>query len=92
MTDSESENLFKYITRSVRTVGVTLSISRLTDKVFLAVDAFLIEKMKDAVARQVRPLSDLFSKFDTNKDGKLTYNEMENLLLECQVAFKMNAL
>ena len=47
MTDAESENLFKYITKAIRTVGVTISISRLTDRVFLAVDALLIEKMKD---------------------------------------------
>lgn len=51
MTDVEVETVFKYITKSIKTIGVTLSVNRFTDKVFQALDALLLEKMKDAVAK-----------------------------------------
>jgi hypothetical protein len=92
MTDSEVEALFKYVTKSVRTVGVEISIAKLTDKVLLALDALLIEKMKDSVMKSLKPLSEIFTKFDSNKDGQLDYSELENLFLECQLAFRPNML
>ena len=67
-------------------------MSRFTEKVFVAVDALIIEKVKDAVMKSQKPLSELFSKHDSNKDGMLEYRELENLLLDCQVAFKPNQL
>ena len=92
MTENEIEQLFKYVTKTVKTIGVEISINRLTEKVFSALDALLIEKMKDAITKSLKPLSELFSRHDANKDGKLGYDELENLLLECQVAFKPNML
>ena len=52
----------------------------------------IIEKVKDAVLKSLKPLSELFTKHDANKDGLLEYKELEDLLLECQVAFKPNLL
>ena len=92
MSDSEVEGIFKYITKTVKTIGVTISINKFTESVFRAVDALLIEKMKDAVVKSLKPFQELFAKYDTNKDHFLEYQEFENLLLECQVAFKPNML
>jgi Ca2+-binding EF-hand superfamily protein len=46
--------------------------------------------MRDSVIKSVRPLGELMSKHDSNKDGALDYNELENLFLELQLAFKPN--
>jgi hypothetical protein len=60
-----------------------MSIDKLTDKVFRAVDALLIEKIKENVAKSLRSLSELVQKHDSNKDGCLEYPELENMMLEC---------
>ena len=83
MTPEEVEFLFKHVTRSVRTVGVVLSVEKLTIKVFTAVDALLIERTKDAISKAMRPFPELFARHDANKDGSLEYAELENMLLEC---------
>lgn len=49
----------------------------------MALDAILIERIRDAVAKSHKALSELFTKHDVNKDGKLEYAELENLFLEC---------
>jgi hypothetical protein len=92
MSNDEVEFLFKNVTKSLRTIGVTISIDRLTEKVFTAVDALLIEKMKDSVLKSLRSLSELFTRHDSNKDNALEYAEFENLMLECQLALKPNML
>lgn len=33
-------------------------------------------------------MQELFDKYDSNKDGFLEYQEFENMLLECELAFK----
>ena len=88
MSGPEVEALFKNLTKSVRTTGVEISITKLTEKVFRALDALLIERMRDSVAKSMKPLSELVAKHDANKDGAVEYLELENLLLECQLAFK----
>lgn len=90
MKAPENENVFKYVTKAVRTTGVTLSVSKLGERVFVALHALLIEKIRDALFKSMKSLQDLFSKHDSNKDGFLTYSECENLFLECQIAFKPN--
>jgi Ca2+-binding EF-hand superfamily protein len=90
MTEEEVEFLFKHVTRSVRTIGVVMSVDKLTMKVFTAVDALLIEKTKDAISKALRTFRELFDRHDSNKDGNLEYAEFENMLLECQIAFKPN--
>jgi hypothetical protein len=44
--------------------------------------------MKDGLRRSGKYVSDLLLKHDSNKDGFLTYSEIESLLLELQIAFK----
>ena len=83
MSGPEVEALFKNLTKSVRTTGVEISITKLTEKVFRALDALLIERMRDSVAKSMKPLSELVAKHDANKDGAVEYLELENLLLEC---------
>ena len=88
MTPEEVEILFKKLTKCQRTIGITLSTNKLTDSVFKALDALLIERMRDSIAKSVRSLPELIAKHDGNKDGSLEYNELENLFLDCQLAFK----
>jgi hypothetical protein len=83
MTENEVEHIFKYVTKTIRSVGVTISMNMFSDKVYYAVDALLIEKMKDSVFRSMRTLTELFTKHDSNKDGLLEFQELENLLLDC---------
>lgn len=68
MTDDEIIALFKYVTKSKNTVGVNLSVQKLSEKVFYAVDAILIEKMKYSVSGQLKSLSELLLKHDANRD------------------------
>jgi len=83
MTSEEVEYLFKYVTKSVRTIGVVMSVNKLTEKVYIAVDALLIEKTRDAISKSLRPFQECFNRHDSNKDNYLEYGELENLLLEC---------
>ena len=83
MSNEEVEILFKHVAKCQRTIGVTLSIAKLTEKVYRALDALLIERMRDSIAKSMKHLSDLVSRHDANKDGALEYVELENLFLEC---------
>lgn len=83
MSNEEVEMMFKSVAKCQRTVGVTLSITKLSEKVFKALDALLIERMADNVGKSLKPLSDLVQRHDSNKDGQLEYTELENMLLEC---------
>ena len=83
MSDSEVEFMFKNVTKSLKTIGVTISINKLTDRVFTALDAIIIEKSKEAVLRSAKTLRDLVERHDSNRDQALEYAELENLLLEC---------
>ena len=67
---------------------MTISITQLTEKVYRALDAHLLEKMRDSVARCGKSLSEVFNRHDGNKDGLLERQELENLFLELEVAFK----
>jgi len=51
MTNEEVEILFKHVAKCQRTLGVNLSITKLTDRVFTALDALLIAKMRDSIAK-----------------------------------------
>jgi hypothetical protein len=66
MKAPESEAVFKYITKAVRTTGVTLSVSKLGERVFVALHALLIEKLRDGLFKSMKSLSDLFNKHDLN--------------------------
>jgi len=88
MSSEEVEILFKNVAKCQRTVGVTLSITQLSQKVFRALDALLIERMRDSIAKSVKPLGELVMRHDSNKDGALEYVELENMFLDSQLAFK----
>jgi hypothetical protein len=68
-----------------------LSTTKLTDSVYKALDAILIERMRDAFAKSSISLPELIAKHDSNRDGALEYKELENLLLELQIAFRGKA-
>jgi hypothetical protein len=92
MSDAEVEFMFKNVTKSLKTIGVNISINKLTDKVFTALDAIIIEKTKEAVLRSQKTLRELLDRHDANKDQSLQYAEFENMLLECQLVFKPKTL
>ncbi len=56
MSNEEVEILFKSVTKVQRTLGVNMSMTKLTEKVFRALDALLIERMRDSVAKSMKPL------------------------------------
>ena len=68
MSDSEVEFMFKNITKSLKTIGVTISINKLTDRVFTALDAIIIEKTKEAILRSAKTLRELVERHDANRD------------------------
>lgn len=88
MGGEEVEHLFKVVAKCQRTIGVTLSITKLTDKVYHALDALLVERMRDAVAKAAVSLPDLVARHDANRDGFLEYKEIDNMFLELQLAFR----
>lgn len=92
MSNEEVEILFKHVAKCQRTLGVNISITKLTERVFTAFDALLIAKMRDSIAKQMKPFADLVVQFDSNKDGFLDKKEIEQLFLSCSLAFNANAL
>ncbi len=88
MSNEEVELLFKHVAKCQRTLGVNLSITKLTQRVFRAVDALLIERMRDSVLKSMKSLPELLKRFDANGDGFLEHHELESLFLDCQLAFK----
>ena len=59
MSNEEVEILFKHVAKFQRTLGVNLSITKLTERVYTAFDALLIAKMRDSVVKQMKPFGDL---------------------------------
>ena len=59
-----------------------MSVTKLIDYVYYALQAVIIERMKDGLRRSGKYIVDLLLKHDGNKDGFLTYIELESLLLE----------
>ena len=90
ISSEEGEQVFKFVAKVHKTIGVQMPVTRLVDHVFYALHAVVIERMKDGLRRSGKYTSDLLLKHDSNKDGFLTYLEMESLLLQLQVAFKNN--
>jgi hypothetical protein len=83
MSNEEVELLFKHVAKCQRTLGVNLSITKLTQRVFRAVDALLIERMRDSVSKSMKSLPELLKRFDSNNDGFLEHHELESLFLDC---------
>lgn len=92
MNEESVKHLFRYVTKSAQSIGVTMSVHKLTEKVFTAVDALLIEQTRDAISKSNRSLSELFTRHCSKQNGFLDYAELENMLLECQLALKPHML
>ena len=92
MSNEEIEYLFKYVTKSVRTIGVNISANKLTEKVFTAVDAYLVERTRDALQKSLRSFHENFQRHSSKKNNFLEYAELENLLLENSLSLKPNML
>lgn len=88
ISSEEAEQIFKFVAKVQRTIGVQMQVTKFIDQVFYALHAVIIERMKDGLRRSGKYISDLLLKHDSNKDGFLTYHEVESLLLELQVSFK----
>lgn len=88
MGSEEVESLFKKVTRSQRTIGVHISISKLTEKVFKALDAHLVNVMRDHVSKAMKSLQEMFSRQDDKKQGSIDYEQLAQLFLECGLVFK----
>lgn len=88
ISQDEAEQIFKFVAKVQKTIGVQMSVTKLVDHVFYALHAVIIERMKDGLRRSGKYTADLLLKHDANRDGFLSYHEMESLLLELQVSFK----
>jgi hypothetical protein len=67
-------------------------VTRLVDQLYEAVKAVVIEKIREQLKRSGKFLVDMLVKHDKDKDGFLTYTELENLLLELPVSVKAGIL
>jgi hypothetical protein len=90
MSNDEIEALFLHVGKCARTSAVSLRIKQLTEKVFRALDAVLIQQMREAVRAAGRSFDEMVAANDANKDGYLEMKEVEQMLLNCAIAFKHN--
>lgn len=88
MDHMETEELFAYITKMPREKWVTarLNMSELIPQVFEAIDANIIEDVRLALREKKLHLMDVLRRHDSNNDGELTLNEVQNMLHELGVA------
>jgi len=49
------------------------------------VKAILIDRVRHRLERASMSVSDLFTKYDRNKDGFLEYDEFAKAMLECKI-------
>jgi len=92
MSEAETQSLFTEITQAVRTTGVSLSMTRLTEKVYHAFGALQLEQLRDGLIKSMKSLSELFNARDANRDGILTTSEFEQFLFDIRLPQKPNAL
>lgn len=89
LSDHEIEEIFAVVTKQPRDKWQTvakLEIEQLVEQVIEAIDAIIIEEVRQELRRKQLHLVDLIHKHDANKDGVLTLNEVENLLDELGIA------
>lgn len=82
ITDEEVSLIFKFVSKSIRTTGVTASIEKLTIYTFEALHALALSRLADSAKRALSPLQDYFTKHDKDMDGFLSFTELESLFLE----------
>lgn len=82
-------SLFKHVTKAEhRLTGVTLSIQQLATKVFQGVKAILVDQVRVAFEKAGLSMSQLFEKYDSNKDGLLDHAELLKALSDCHLTLK----
>lgn len=89
LSDHEMEEIFGYVTKQPREKWQTvarLEVELLVDHVLEAIDAIIIEEVRQELRRKQVHLVDLVHKHDANKDGVLTLSEVDNLLDELGVS------
>lgn len=88
--DAEITSLFKNVTKAENTpnnrlVGVKLNTQDLAAKVYSGVKAILVDQVRVALEKAQLSLSQLFTKYDMNKDGLLEHKELLKALSDCHL-------
>jgi len=78
------------MTRGERTTNPRLQTSDFVKRVFEGVKAILIDRVRHRLERASMTVSDLFTKYDRNKDGFLEYDEFSKAMLECKIDLQKN--
>jgi len=86
--DAEITSLFKNVTKAEHTsnnrlVGVKLKTQDLATKVYQGVQTILVDQVRVALEKAQLSLSQLFTKYDMNKDGLLEHKELLRALSDC---------
>lgn len=88
--DAEITSLFKNVTKAEHTsnnrlVGVKLKTQDLATKVYQGVQTILVDQVRVALEKAQLSLSQLFTKYDMNKDGLLEHKELLRALSDCHL-------
>ena len=92
--DAEITSLFKNVTKAAertsdnRLVGVKLKTQDLAAKVYQGVKTILVDQVRVALEKAQLSLSQLFTRYDMNKDGLLEHKELLRALSDCRAQNK----
>lgn len=84
----EIEEIFGYVTKMPREKWATvvkLDVDQLVSHVFAAIDANIVEDVRLGIRDKKLQLVDLLSKYDKDRDGMLSYHEVETMFFELNV-------
>lgn len=90
--DAELTSLFKSVTKTPdstannRLVGIKLKTQELATKVYQGVQTILVDQVRVALEKAQLSLSQLFAKYDMNKDGLLEHKELLRALSDCHLS------
>jgi hypothetical protein len=92
--DAEITSLFKNVTKAAertsdnRLVGVKLKTQDLATKVYQGVKTILVDQVRVTLEKAQLSLSQLFTRYDMNKDGLLEHKELLRALSDCRAQNK----
>ena len=89
VANAEITSLFKNVTKAEeasnnRLVGVKLKTQDLATKVYQGVKTILVDQVRVTLEKAQLSLSQLFTKYDMNKDGLLEHKELLRALADCR--------
>ena len=90
--DAELTSLFKSVTKTPdstpnsRLAGIKLKTQELATKVYQGVQTILVDQVRVALEKAQLSLSQLFTKYDMNKDGLLEHKELLRALSDCHLS------